>query len=283
MDLLNELFARLIFFFADLGERFWEQLQLSQSSLWQTGIDIVLVAILFYWLILLLKGSRAVHILTGLFVLGFLYILSEQLNLLAVNWILSRTFPLILISIPIIFQAEIRRGLERLGKTRFFAHEIENTDRIISDLVETCTTLSKHREGALLVFEQGVKLNEYIETGRAIDALISKDLLLSIFNPKSPLHDGAVIVKNHRIVAAGCLLPNTFKEYDSKGGTRHSAALGLSENSDAEVVVISEERRTISYAKEGHLEEVSAEELQKRLEKMYKPRSRVARFSKSAR
>lgn len=288
MSLLNEFVGHLILFFSTLGETFWQQLNLSQSSWWQTLIDIFLVALLFYWFIILVKGTRAVHILTGLLMLAGLYLISQKLNLLAVNWILSRTFPLVLLSIPIIFHPEIRRGLERLGKTRFFEHEIENTDRMISDVVEACRELSNQRQGALIVFERDTKLNEYIETGRNLEALISKDLLLSIFNPKSPLHDGAVVIRDQRIVAAGCLLPHSFKEHDSKWGTRHKAALGLSENSDAETIVVSEERKTISYAKDGRLEEVTSEELQHHLEKMYKakkeviPRRKMPRKTRSA-
>lgn len=272
MQIFNDLLSRFILFFAQMGETFWEHLTLSQYSFWQTAVDILLVAMLFYWLIMLLKGTRAVHVLTGLFVLGSLYFISGQLNLLAVNWILSRAFPLILLAIPIIFHQEIRKGLERLGNTRLFGHQVVDTDRLISDIVETCTQLSRMHQGALIVFERDTKLKEYIETGQELDALTSKALLLSIFNPKSPLHDGAVILRDRRMLAAGCLLPNTFKEYDSKLGTRHKAAIGLSENSDAEVIVISEERKTISYVVEGKLEEVTAEQLQRRLEKLYKPK-----------
>ncbi|MFA6436440.1 MAG: diadenylate cyclase CdaA [Candidatus Gracilibacteria bacterium] len=275
MSILNDLVSRLVLFFSNLGETFWNHLSLSQYSFWQTAIDVFLVAIIFYWLITLLKGTRAVPILTGIFVLAVLYALSDRLDLLAVNWILSRAFPVMLLSIPIIFQQELRRGLERLGKTHFFELEIESTDRMISDLVETCQLLAKERHGALIVLERDTKLEEYIETGKLLDSMISKELLLSIFNPRSPLHDGAVIIRERRIVAAGCILPHTFKQYEGRFGTRHKAAIGLSENSDAEIIIVSEERKTISFAKDGELEEVTAEQLQAHLEKIYKIKKRL--------
>ncbi|MDP2624872.1 MAG: diadenylate cyclase CdaA [Candidatus Peregrinibacteria bacterium] len=280
MNVINDVFSRIVFFFSELGESFWEHLSLSQYSFWQTSIDILLVAMLFYWLIIVVKGTRAVHILTGLLVLAMLYLISSALDLLAVNWILSRTYPIVLLSIPIIFQQEIRRGLERLGKTRFLGAEIETTDRIISDIVEACETMAKQRHGALIVFERDTRLQEYIETGDELDALISKELIVSIFHPKLPLHDGAIIIRDQRILAAGCILPHTFKEYDSKLGMRHKAAISLSQNSDAQIIVISEERKTISFAQDGRLTEVNSEELQKRLERIYKMKKKKSSKSR---
>lgn len=274
MGLINDIFAQLILFISNLGETFWEHLTLSQYSFWQTAIDIFIVAFLFYWLIMLLKGTRAVHVLTGLAILGVLYALSQWLELLAVNWILSRIFPVILLAIPIIFQKELRRGLENLGKAPLFGNEIEIADLIISDLVETTQELAHHRFGALIVIEREIRLQEYIETGEILDAHISKDLLLSIFNPKSPLHDGAVIIRGRRLAAAGCTLPHDFKKYDAKFGTRHKAGIGLSEATDAEVIIVSEERKTISYAHNGQIKEVSPEELQAKLKTIFKPKKK---------
>ncbi|MBT5017069.1 TIGR00159 family protein [Candidatus Peregrinibacteria bacterium] len=272
MNVINDIVARLILSLSNLGETFWEHLTLSQYSFWQTGVDIFIVAFLFYWLIMLLKGTRAVHILTGLAILGVFYTLSRWLELLAVNWILSRIFPVILLAIPIIFQKELRRGLEHLGKTPLLGNQIEGTDRIISDIIEACQELVKHGHGALLVFQRDIKLEEYLETGEELDAHISKDLLVSIFQPKSPLHDGAVIVQGRRLAAAGCTLPHDFKRYDPKYGTRHKAGIGLSENTDAEVIVISEERKTISHAFEGKIKELTTDELQVVLENIFKPK-----------
>ncbi len=272
MNVINDIVARVILSLSSLGETFWEHLTLSQYSFWQTAIDIFVVALLFYWLIMLLKGTRAVHILSGLAILGVFYAMSRWLELLAVNWILSRIFPVILLAIPIIFQKELRRGLEHLGKTSVFSNQIEATDRIISDIIEACQDLAKQRHGALIVFQRDIKLEEYLETGKELDAHISKDLLLSIFQPKSPLHDGAVIIKGRRIAAAGCTLPHDFKKYDPKYGTRHKAGIGLSENTDTEVIIISEERKTISYAKKGRIHELTSDELQKILENIFKPK-----------
>lgn len=274
MSLINDIFAQLILFFSNLGETFWEHLTLSQYSFWQTAIDIFIVAFLFYWLIMLLKGTRAVHVLTGLAILGVLYALSQWLELLAVNWILSRIFPMILLAIPIIFQKELRRGLENLGKTPLFGNEIETADLIISDLVEVTQELAHHRFGALIVIEREIRLQEYIETGEPLDAHISKELLLSIFNPKTPLHDGAVIIRGRRIAAAGCTLPHDYKKYDAKFGTRHKAGIGLSESTDAEVIIVSEERKTISYAYGGQIKEVSPDELQTKLKMIFKPKKK---------
>jgi diadenylate cyclase len=274
MNIISDIFARVILVLSNLGETFWEHLTLSQYSFWQTAVDIFIVALLFYWLITLLKGSRAVHILTGLAILGVFYTLSGWFELLAVNWILSRIFPVILLAIPIIFQKELRRGLEHLGKAPLFGGEIEASDQIISDLVEASHELSRNRHGALIVLERNIRLEEYLETGRELDAHISKDLLLSIFHPKTPLHDGAVIIRGRKLAAAGCTLPHDFKKYDAQYGTRHKAGIGLSESTDAEVIIISEERKTISYARNGGIQEITPEQLQTKLTKIFKPKKK---------
>ncbi|MBI2453659.1 DNA integrity scanning protein DisA nucleotide-binding domain protein [Candidatus Peregrinibacteria bacterium] len=160
-----------------------------------------------------------------------------------------------MVAIPIIFQQELRRGLEKLGKTKFFlAQEAKEIDFIRSELIESFFGMAKKKLGALIVFRGDVKLKEYIDTGVVISGRISKELILALFSKESPLHDGAVIIDQYRMIAGGCILPHSFKEYGHKFGTRHKAALGLSEATDAAVFVVSEERGTVSYVADGEIE-----------------------------
>jgi len=270
MSYINNFISDFIIFITRESALFWENLTLFNFSWPQVIIDILLVSIVFYYIFVLLKGSRAVHILVGLSILAFVFLISKMFQLFATGWLLDRFLTIILVAIPIIFQQELRRGLEKLGQTRLFTTKTQASGILISNIVEAAVTMAKHKIGALIVLKRHVSLNEYADTGLPIDAKLSKELLLSIFYPKSPLHDGAVIIDNGRVKAAACLLPHSFKSTDRRLGTRHKAAMGLSENTDAQIIVISEEHGTISYAKEGVLDKgISAEKLQKYLEKMF--------------
>lgn len=256
INAISSVFANFLSLVSEAAATFWENINIAQYSVWQVAIDIILVSILFYWLIMLIRGSRALNILVGLIVLVFVFAVSRWLELIALGWLLDRFVTVILVAIPIIFQQELRRGLEKLGRTKFFlAQEKKEIDFIRSQIIESCIEMSKHSTGALIVFKEEVSLQQYVDTGVIMDAKISKELLISIFNPESALHDGAVIMDQNKIVAASCVLPHSFKDYGHKFGTRHKAALGLSETTDAKVIVVSEQKGTISFVSDGEIEE----------------------------
>jgi diadenylate cyclase len=273
MDIISKWLAEFVLFIGHQAQGFWENLTLLNFSPIQVIIDILLVSILFYYIFVLLKGSRAVNILIGLVIIGFVFALSKALQLVTLGWLLDRFLTVILVAIPVIFQQELRMALERLGHTKIPTSQKEKElTTMINNLVESCDYMSKQKIGALIVLENSVSLKEYIDTGIPLNAKISKELILSVFMNRSPLHDGAVIVKDGILVAASCVLPHSFKTYSQVSGTRHKAALGLSENSDAKVIVVSEEKGTISYAHNGHIEQnVSLPRLQILLTDFLKP------------
>lgn len=274
MQYINQAVADFILFISREAGAFWENIVLLQFSWPQVIIDILIVSVVFYYIFLLLKGSRAIHILIGLAILAFIFLLSKALQLFATGWLLDRFLTLILVAIPVIFQQELRRGLEKLGQTRLFSgHEVKAASILISNLVEACMYMSKHKIGSLIVLKKDVSLSDYAETGVPINGKVTKELLMTIFYPKSPLHDGAVIIKGDKINAAACVLPHSYKHMDKTLGTRHRAAIGLAENTDAHIIVVSEERGTISYAYDKKFErDITPEKLQKLLEYFYKPK-----------
>jgi diadenylate cyclase len=252
---LSNFIAQIIAQIADLAREFWVNLHYSDVSIWQAVLDISIVAFVVYYLFSLLKGSRAVSILLGLIMISVIFLISKTLNLLTVGWILDRFFTILLVSIPIIFQQELRLALEKLGNTPFWSSEKNVAmDALIKDMVEACEFLVSKKEGALIVFQHSIPLKEYVETGVRMNAEVSKELLISIFHGKGPLHDGAVIIENQKLVAAACILPTSFDNRDKNMGTRHKAAIGVSDHTDASVIVLSEERGQISFAKNGRLE-----------------------------
>jgi diadenylate cyclase len=226
---------------------------------WQAIIDITVVTVIFYQLLMLIKGTRAVQLLKGLFVLLAFSLLSEQLGLATLTWMLDKVWTMLLVALPIVFQPELRRALERLGRGKFITMHpntatSEEYKKLIEELVKCGQVLSQSRIGALIVIEKETGIQEYVETGVKIDGVVSSEFLINLFIPKSPLHDGAVIIRGDRVAAAGCFLPLTQNQNVQKDlGTRHRAALGLSEVSDALIVIISEETGIISAAKNGQL------------------------------
>lgn len=222
-------------------------------------LDIAIVALVSYKAIELIQGTRAVQLLKGLVVLVVSTKVSEWLGLYTINWILRNAMTVGVIALLIVFQPELRRALEQLGRGRFFSSPIlglgeEELDRLIDYVAEAAEELSKDKIGALIVLEKEIGLNEYIETGIKIGGNVTSELLMNIFVPNTPLHDGAVVVRNDKIMAAGCYLPLTENPNLSKElGTRHRAALGITEQSDAVAIIVSEETGVISVAKEGKL------------------------------
>lgn len=224
-----------------------------------TVIDILLVAAIFMVLFRFLRRTRATNILLGFIIVGFGIIVARLLNFVTLNLVLTVFFGLLLFATPFLFQPELRRGLEKLGrKGPFWRSNYDALDDIgIRSLAEAVESLQDHKHGALIVLEKKTGLTEYVDTGVLLDAKVSKEILETIFFPGSPLHDGAVIIRDGFLAAAACTLP-LAEENSVAGrmGTRHRAALGISENSDALAVVVSEERGTISLAVDGKMYKV---------------------------
>lgn len=223
-------------------------------------IDILIVSYVFYRGILLIRGTRAVQLLKGIIVLLIATGLSGIFHLQALNWLLDRVLEMGLFAVPVVFQPELRRALEQLGRSnlmnlsRRWQHVQEDPTRVIQETVNAAQVFAKNRIGALIVFERETGLNEYIETGIAIRGLISSELLINSFIPNTPLHDGAIIVRGDQVIAASCYLPLSDRSDLAKElGTRHRAAVGITEQSDALVVVVSEETGKISVAETGVL------------------------------
>lgn len=236
---------------------------------WADLLDIALVSFLLYELLLLIRGTRAVQMaLSGGFLL-VLYFLSQWLQLETVNWVIRNLAAYVVFAIIVLFQADIRRALAHFGRAPFFRYfeRTEHADETIEELVTAATNLAARRTGAIIVLERQIGLRNYIEGGIPLDAMITYDLLSSIFQPGSPLHDGAVIIQGDRIAAAACFLPLSVNPRVSRDlGTRHRAALGITEENDAIAVVVSEETGTISLAIDGDFERgFDGEQLRSRL------------------
>lgn len=222
-------------------------------------LDIIIVAFVLYRLIMLIKGTRAVQLLKGLVVLLVGTAASDWLGLETVHWLLRQTMTALVVALPIVFQPELRRALEKIGGGRFLARpltlmaEDDRTD-VIDEVVRAVKELAQTRTGALIVLERNTGLEEFIDAGIQTDAIITAELLLNIFVVNTPLHDGAAIIRGDRLAAAACVLPlasNSRLSHDL--GTRHRAAVGITEQSDALAVVVSEETGRISLAVEGSL------------------------------
>jgi len=235
---------------------------------WISVLDIAIVAFLIYQMLVLIKGTRAVQMAIGMTILvGFFYF-SRWSHLETVSWILTNILPYFVFAIIVIFQSEIRRALAHFGRTTFLSgFSSINRSEFYDEVALAATTLSANQTGALIVIQRDIGLKSYIESGIALDALLSYDLLVTMFNPAVPLHDGAVIIQNGRIAAAACFLPLTVKPKLSKElGTRHRAAIGVTEETDAVAIIVSEETGAISFAHDGEIERfLDAELLKQRM------------------
>ena len=245
---------------------------------WNSVVDILLVTLIFYGMLSLVQGTKAVQLLRGiLFVVVVAFTTTSIFDLTAFRWLIRNSLPALLVAIPVIFQPELRRALERLGRTGSLltrpnqARQLRNTLKIVAS---TAQKLSLSNLGALIVLERETGLEDYIETGIRLDALVSEELLHTIFYLNTPLHDGAVILRDNRVVAASCLLPLSRIHTDGPHlGTRHRAAIGLTETTDAIVVVVSEETGIISVAHDGRMiRNLDQSRLQKILLAFYRAR-----------
>ncbi len=226
---------------------------------WLDLIDIGLVTIVIYLVILLVKGSRMASALAGILSLGIAYLLSEAFGLYTLNWILESFFSSLFLMIIILFHEDIRQAFSKMGVRSFWYHKKVSNINMIDDLVWVCEYFAKRKTGALIVIEGKVLLNDMMQGAVILDAKLSRELLLTIFFHNTALHDGAVIIRDGIIAAAGCILP--LAKLDRQHfGTRHRAAIGISEASDAIVLVVSEERGEISVAMRGRLYRVSPDE-----------------------
>jgi diadenylate cyclase len=236
---------------------------------WADALDIAIVSFLLYELLLLIRGTRAAQMALSAGFILLLYFLSQWLQLETVNWVIRNLAAYVVFAIIVLFQADIRRALAHFGRAPFFRYleRAEHADETIEELVTAATNLAARHVGAIIVIERQIGLRNYIEGGIPLDAMITYDLLSSIFQPASPLHDGAAIIQGDRIAAAACFLPLSVNPRVSRDlGTRHRAALGLTEENDAIAMVVSEETGTISLAMGGDLERnFSAEQLRSRL------------------
>jgi diadenylate cyclase len=248
---------------------------------WESVIDILLVTIVFLILLLFLRNTQAMVLLRGIILLVIVIsLLTAVLDLPAFSWLVNTTLPAMLLAIPVIFAPEIRRALERVGRAGnlippWGGHE--QTQDVISAMVRSASRLSSRRHGALIVLQRLDTLEEYIETGVPLDAQVSPELLLQIFYPNTPLHDGAVVIIDNRVAAAGCVLPLSASGVLSQTserviGLRHRASLGISEVSDSVAVVVSEESGSISIATGGRMiHRLDAKRLEGVLRAIYKP------------
>lgn len=230
------------------------------DSTWQDWlkdlIDVGIVSFIIYKLILLVRGTRAVQLLKGIFVLIAIWAISTWLNLYTLKWLMNQMFTLGIVTIIILFQPELRRALEQLGRGNLFARS-NNPEKTalseqIDEIIRSVQHMAKRKIGALIVFERQTGLSEMVESGIAMESRITSELLINIFTPNTPLHDGAVIISGHQLSAAACYLPLSENPFISKElGTRHRAAIGVSEVSDALAVVVSEETGQVSLSLNG--------------------------------
>jgi diadenylate cyclase len=234
-----------------MTETIWEWITNQSAALfenwsWWDALDIALMSCAVYWVMILLRGTRAAQMILALLILMFVWLLSGQLELATLNFVLSYFATGLFIIVVVIFQADIRRALARVGRG-FFSVSSQQSAQAVEQIVRACQALAERRVGALIVIERNASLEDYQEIGMRINADLSRELLISLFLPYSPLHDGAVVIREGRISSAGCILPIALtSNIKSTHGTRHRAALGIAEETDAIAVVVSEETGKIS-------------------------------------
>lgn len=249
---------------------------LSQLQDWRNILDVVLVSIIFFAVLQLFRGTQAVQLLRGILVIALVMLVINQfVQLPAFEWLLANSATMLLVAIPVIFQPELRRALERVGRSApllLRRADMAVTQQIVNEVAKAVEQMSERRTGALIVFEGATALGEYIDRGIKLDAEVTSELLTTVFFPNSALHDGAAIISGERLAAASCVLPLTQRELpDSQLGTRHRAAIGITEQADALTVVVSEETGTISVARNGRILRIDGGRLRTLLSDFYKP------------
>ncbi len=216
---------------------------------WKPLTEIIILWFIIYQVMLFFEGTKALQVLRGIIILLFAFFIFQKLDFAVLNWLLKKLFGISVIAILIIFHPEIRQGLARLGKRQIFKNNLkkEELDLIVRQIAQACENLAKNKLGALFAIEKNDSLAPYAQSGEAVDSRVSADLIQAIFTPNNPLHDGGLIIQHGKIAAAGCIFPlTTNQEFSRIFGTRHRAAMGLSEETDAILIVVSEERQDVS-------------------------------------
>lgn len=238
----------------------WQFLQdMNLLSVLTSILDVAIIAFVIYRLLLLIRGTRAVQLIKGIVILLVAATVADWLNLYTIQWALSNIWAVLFVALAVIFQPELRRALETLGRGKFFSAtrtflSTPESEQVVQELIKAIIAMSKTKTGMLIVLERETGLKDYIESGICLDSVVTCELLINIFEPNTPLHDGATIIKENRVAAAACFLPLSDNPYISMSlGTRHRAAIGLSEVCDAFVLVVSEETGAISVARDGKL------------------------------
>jgi diadenylate cyclase len=248
------------------------------------ALDIAIVSYVFYRFFLFIRGTRAVPLINGIIVLFVATALASRLRLETTYWLLQKIQVALAVALPVVFQPELRRALEQVGRGQFFAANLpllgpEEVARLVGEVMGAVSVLSRNKIGALIVLERATGLGDIVDTGIRIDGLVSAELLVNLFIPNTPLHDGAVILRGHRILAAACFLPLAEQSpLRSEYGSRHRAAVGITEHSDAVAVAVSEETGAISIAHAGKLiRNLDEPTLREMLEGLLQPREGAAR------
>ena len=269
---------------------------LLQRLNWLTVLDLSLVTLVFFGILLLVRDTQAMVLLRGVILVAIaLSLLTTLVNLPAFSWLIRTILPALLISIPVIFAPELRRGLERLGRASSEAMTLRSNgagsddamQQTVKAVVSACARLSARQHGALIVLQRDDNLTEYILTGVQLNSKVTPELLIQIFYPNTPLHDGAVIISNNRIIAAACVLPLSAsgilnRSPERQMGLRHRAGIGISEASDAVAIVVSEETGSISIAHSGRIiRRLDSERLENVLLAFYRPSERASNFWRS--
>ena len=244
------------------------------ANIWRPVVEISFMWLVLYGLLVFIKGTRAVPVVRGLILLIVLFILSQKLGLHAINWVLTKLFAFSAVAFLVIFQPELRRGLAHIGQNRFFGFFLREKE-VIDQIVKAILYLSNRKIGALIAIEREVSFTAYVETGIPLDSKVSMELITTVFMPNTSLHDGAMVIKGQRVIACGCLFPLTQNPKVSKIlGTRHRAGIGLTEETDAVCILVSEETGAIAVSIRGKLtRDLDEIVLRKILKNIYRPKS----------
>ena len=242
------------------------------SNVWKIVLEISILWFMYYMVFLFIRGSRTVQLLKGLIIIALLLVITQQSGLMTISWIIAKIFPISVLAFLIIFQPELRRGLAQLGQFGAMLKE----EKVIDEIVKSASILSKKKIGALIAIEREIGLRPYLESGIPIDSKVTSELINTIFMPNTPLHDGGIIIQGSTIIAAGCLFPLSQDPRLSKTmGTRHRAAIGLTEETDTVVIVVSEETGAISVSIAGKLtRDLNKETLSKILSNLFSNQKR---------
>ncbi|MFA5090406.1 MAG: diadenylate cyclase CdaA [Candidatus Omnitrophota bacterium] len=251
-----------------------------EFGIWKPVVEVAILWFVIYHIILFFEGTRAIQVVRGIVILLAAFFLFQILHLVILDWLLTKLFAVSVIAILIIFHPEIRQGLARLGQRQLFNSPLreEELDHMIQEISEAADSLSKYKMGAIIAVEKTDPLATYIPSGIIVDARVSAELIEAIFTPNNPLHDGGVVIQNGRVASAGCLFPLSQKQDLNRiFGMRHRAALGLSEETDALIIVVSEERQDVSLVYKGRLyKDLGREEISSKLKEIIKIEPRDA-------